>query len=170
MQKREGRSFAPLPTPPFRLDIGRTGRKGVSHTGLPVPTPLPSLTSALSRRAALFGAVTVASCTAAAVVPAQAGTVVLSANDARLVAIAAEVLDVDTRANALEVDTPEYDTLIDRYTPLEEEMAGTAADSLLGVMAKVRTSKIQAVAGCVNGIDDSILDDLVRLFGKGTLS
>ncbi len=70
MQKREGRSFAPLPTPPSRLDIGRTGRKSAPHTGLPVPTPLPSLTSALSRRAALFGAVTVAGASAAAVIPA----------------------------------------------------------------------------------------------------
>ncbi len=94
----------------------------------------------------------------------------LSANDARLFAIAAEVLDVDARANALEVDTPEYDALIDRYTPLEEEMADTAADSLLGVMAKVRTSRIPAVAGCINGIDDSICDDLLRLHAAGVLS
>ncbi len=145
-------------------------RFGANATGLPGPAPLPSITSALSRRAALFGAVTVAGASAAAVLPAQAGTAALSANDARLVAIAAEVLDVDTRANALEVDTPEYDALIDRYTPLEEEMADTAADSLLGVMAKVRTSRIPAVAGCVNGIDDSIFDDLLRLHAAGVLS
>ncbi len=169
MQKREGRSFAPPPIPPSRPDLGRTGRRGAPHTGLPVPTPLPSLTAALSRRAALFGAVTVAGCTAAAL-PGSARTGVLSANDARLVAIAAEVLDIDTRANALEVDTPEYDALIDRYTPLEEEMADTAADSLLGVMAKVRTSRIPAVAGCVNGIDDSIFDDLLRLHAAGVVS
>lgn len=77
MQKREGRSFATPPTIPTRPDLGRTGRKG-----LPPQAALPPLTSALSRRAALFGAVTVASVTAAAVVPAAVQTGALSSRAA----------------------------------------------------------------------------------------
>ncbi len=45
-------------------------RFGANATGLPAFAPLPSLTSALSRRAALFGAVTVAGASATAVIPA----------------------------------------------------------------------------------------------------
>ena len=166
MQKREGRSFAPQPTVPSRLDLGRTGRKCQARPVLPPPAVLPSLTSALSRRAALFGAVTVAGVSAVAL-PTQAEAGALSANDARLVAIAAELLDIDTRANALHEDAPEYDALLDRYEPLEIETEDLPADTLRGVMAKVRASRIPAVAGCVNGIDTSVVDDLLRLFGGG---
>ena len=47
MQKREGRSFAPLPAAPCRPSPGRTGRKGWERPGVarptaPVRVPLPS--------------------------------------------------------------------------------------------------------------------------------
>ena len=84
----------------------------------------------------------------AGVASAQAGPT-LSANDRRLIAIAAELLDIDVRANAMDEDAPGYDALIDRYTPFETEMAALPADTLVGLLAKARTSRIPAVAGCV---------------------
>ena len=47
MQKREGRSFAPPPSPPPRPSPGRTGRKGWERPDVPRPVaparvPLPS--------------------------------------------------------------------------------------------------------------------------------
>ena len=47
MQKREGRSFAPPPSPPPRPSPGRTGRKGWGRPDVPRPVaparvPLPS--------------------------------------------------------------------------------------------------------------------------------
>ncbi len=178
MQKREGRSFAPLPTPPSRLDIGRTGRKGAPHTGLPVPFPLPSLTSALSRRAALFGAVTVAGISVAAVVPAQAGTAALSANDARLVAIAAELTELDRFLAAYpaidnddsEKDHPAYYAALDAVVPLEDEISALPADTMAGVLAKARASKVPTCRGVVNGLADSVCSDLLRLHAVGALA
>ena len=166
MQKREGRSFAPLQTSPFQPTLGRTGRKGATCPILPLPTVLPSLSSALSRREALFGAVTVASVSVASVLPVQAEPI-FSVNDARLVAISAELLEVDTRANALDVDAPGYDALIDRYGPLETEMVATPADTMAGIMAKVQALRIQAVRHCLNGIGNSIAADLWRLHAAG---
>ena len=47
MQKREGRSFAPPPSPPPRPSPGRTGRRGWERPDVPRPVapvrvPLPS--------------------------------------------------------------------------------------------------------------------------------
>ena len=47
MQKREGRSFAPPPSPPSRPGPGRTGRRGWKRPDVPRPmaparVPLPS--------------------------------------------------------------------------------------------------------------------------------
>ncbi len=147
-----------------------------SAIALPTPAPLPSLTSALSRRAALFGAVAstgaLAGSTSSALgLPAGVGTApaasALAANDARLVAIEAELLDIDRQANALDVDAPGYDALIDRYGPLETEMVATPADTMAGIMAKVQALRIQAVRHCLNGIGNSIAADLWRLHAAG---
>ena len=123
----------------------------------------------LSRRNALRGSLAASLGLVAGVATAQA-TPMLSANDRRLVAIAAELLDIDARANAMDEDAPGYDALIDRYTPLETEMATLPADTLVGLVAKARTSRIPAVAGCVNGVDGSIIDDLLRLHATRRLA
>ncbi len=128
-------------------DLGRTGRKVAAHTGLPPQTPLPSLTSALSRRAALFGAVTVAGVSAAVVLPTVAQAGALSVNDARLIAIADAYLDLDRRCHEHTAahhgcHTPEsdadFDLMVEGFGPLEEECAATPADSLAGVVAKAK--------------------------------
>ena len=120
----------------------------------------------VTRRTALRGSLVASLGLVAGVASAEA-VPVLSANDRRLVAIAAELLDIDTRANALDEDAPGYDALIDRYTPLEIEMARLRADTLVGLVAKARASRIPAVAGCVNSIEDSIIDDLLHLHAAG---
>lgn len=94
----------------------------------------------------------------------------LSANDRRLVAIAAELLDIDTQANALDIEAPAYDALIDRYGPLVSEVERLPADTMAGIMAKVRALEIQAVAFCQNGIGDSIAADLRALHAAGRLA
>ena len=131
---------------------------------LPAPAPLPSLTSALSRRATLFGAVAatgaLAGSAALATVPAG-----LSSNDARLVTVAAELLDVDMLIDALDVGAPGYDALIERYRPLEIEMENTPSDTMVGVLAEARALQIKAVAWCQNEIGNSIANDLCRLHG-----
>ena len=127
------------------------------------------MSAALTRRTALRGSAAAALGSLAGVVPAPAAAT-LSANDARLVAIAAELLRVDTRANALDIDTPEYDALIDRYGPLVGEMERLPADTVAGVMAKARALDIQAVAFCQNGIGDSIAADLRTLHAAGRLA
>ena len=123
----------------------------------------------VNRRTALRGSVAVSLGLVAGVAATQAAPT-LSANDRRLVAIADELLDIDTQANALNEDAPGYDALIDRYPPLETEMSRLPADTLVGLAAKARASRIPAVAGCVNGVEDSIIDDLCRLHAMGRLA
>ena len=123
----------------------------------------------VTRRAALRGSLAASLGLVTGSTSAEASPV-LSTNDRRLVAIAAELLDIDTRANAIDEDAPGYDALIDRYTPLETEMARLSADTLVGLAAKARASRIPAVAGCVNGVEDSIVDDLLRLHDAGRLA
>ncbi len=127
------------------------------------------MSSPLSRRTALRGSVAASLGLVAGVASAQAAPV-LSANDHRLVAIAAELLDIDTQANALDEDALGYDALIDRYGPLVAEMERLPADTVAGIMTKARALKIQAVAFCCNVIGDSIAADLSRLHATGRLA
>ena len=126
----------------------------------------------VTRRSALTGSAVAAMALAAGVSTARASPV-LSRNDARLVAIAAEIQATDDRLSVLSAtheqaeDLPEWDVLIEQFTPLEEEMAETPADTLAGVLAKARASRVQPVFNCQNGISDSLSADLVRLFGGG---
>ena len=123
----------------------------------------------LSRRTALRGSLAASLGFVAGVATVQAAPI-LSANDRRLVAIAAELLNIDTQANALDIDAPGYDALIDRYGPLVSEMEQLPSDTMAGVMAKARTLDIQAVAFCQNGIGDSIAADLRALHAAGRLA
>ena len=123
----------------------------------------------VTRRTALRGSLAASLGLAAGAVTAHADPT-LSANDRRLVAIAAELLDIDTRANALDEDAPGYDALIDRYRPLEAEMEETPADTMTGILAKVQALQIEAVRGCVNDVGESLIADLARLHATGRLA
>ena len=126
----------------------------------------------VTRRSALAGSAAAALGLAAGVTTARASPA-LSTNDRRLVELAAELQATDDRLSVLSAtheqaeDLPEWDALIERFTPLEDEMAGTPADTLAGVLAKARASRVQPVFNCQNGISDSLSADLVRLFGGG---
>ena len=126
----------------------------------------------VTRRSALTGSAVAALGLAGGVSTARASRV-LSPNDARLVTIAAEIKATEDRLSVLSAtheqaeDLPEWDVLIERFTPLEEEMAETPADTLAGVLAKARASRVQPVLNGQNGISDSLSADLVRLFGGG---
>ena len=130
------------------------------------------MSPAVTRRQALATSAAAALGLGAGVAAVQAAPA-LSANDRRLVAIAAELQATDDRLSVLSrtheqaEDLPEWDVLIERFTPLEEEMAETPADTLAGVLAKARASQVQPVLNCQNGISDSLSADLVRLFGGG---
>ena len=99
----------------------------------------------VTRRSALTGSAVAALGLAGGVSTARASRV-LSPNDARLVTIAAEIQATEDRLSVLSAtheqaeDLPEWDVLIERFTPLEEEMAETPADTLAGVLAKARAS------------------------------
>lgn len=121
---------------------------------------------AVSRRSTLRGSA-VAALGLAAGVGSVLASPALSANDRRLVAIEAELQDIDTQANAFDEDDPGYDALIDRYRPLKVEMEETPADSMAGVMAKARALQIEAVAFCLNAIGNSIARDLGRVHAAG---
>ena len=127
------------------------------------------MSRAVTRRVALRGSLAASLGLVAGVASAQAEPT-LAANDRRLVAIAAELLDIDTQANALDIEAPAYDALIDRYGPLVSEVERLPADTMAGVMAKVRALEIQAVAFCQNGIGDSIAADLRALHAAGRLA
>lgn len=126
----------------------------------------------VTRRQALATSAAAALGLAVGVSTARASPV-LSPNDARLVTIAAEIQATEDRLSVLSdtheqaEDLPEWDVLIERFTPLEDEMVGTPADTLAGVLAKARAARVQPVFNCVNGIADSITADLVRLFEGG---
>ena len=134
----------------------------------------------LTRRAALRGSAVAALGRAVGIAPVTAAPVVLSTNDARLVAIAHELaaLEQETQAYTMSRsgrewdpdDDPAWDALLDGFGPREVEMAGLPADTIAGVLAKARASRQSSVAGCENGIADSLTADLVRLFGGGALA
>ena len=133
----------------------------------------------VTRRSALTGSAVAALGLAVGVSTARASPV-LSTNDARLVAIADELaaLEQETQAYTMSRsgrewdpdDDPAWDALLDGFGPREVEMAGLPADTIAGVLAKARASRQSSVAGCENGIDASVVDDLLRLFGGGALA
>ena len=141
-------------------------RFGANAPGMPGPVSLPSLSTALSRRAALFGAVTVAGVTAAACAPVEGRAAALSANDARLVALADAYEKLDRETDAMGSEAPGYDDLIGGFTDIEWEMQNLPADSLAGVVAKARLCQSTTARSCAaNDHVLSVVDDLWRLFG-----
>ncbi len=140
---------------------------------LSTPAPLPSLVSALSRRRAIFGAVTLAAAPAAALQAAahSAPIPALSPNDARLVALADAYEALDSRVNAMSSEAPGFDELISRYSDLETDAAETPADSFAGALAKVRLCRSPTAQGCATFEHIvSALDDVWRLRPAGGLA
>ena len=103
-----------------------------------------------------------------------------SANDARLVTPAAELRAVgraaddhvaSMRSKGRNLDNdPVWDAILDGFDTREAEVAALPADTMVGILAKVQAPRESGVAGCRNGIDASVVDDLARLHGVGALS
>ena len=128
----------------------------------------------ISRRMALWGSGVAALGFVTGANASQAAPT-LSANDARLVAITAELTALDRFVSAYpsmgaddeEGSHPAYYEALDRFVPLEDEMAALPADSMTGVLAKVRTVNIPTCGGVETGLADSVCSDLARLFAIG---
>ncbi len=161
--------------------LKREGRSHVREPLLPATVPLPGLSAALSRRRAIFGAVTAtgllagsaargAGLLASGSVPAA--TTTLAPADARLVAITDE-LEAAFRWVAAypslgmdddEESHPEYYAMIGRFGPIEDELAATPADTMVGILAKARAMQVPTVRDCAHfEVSNSLADDLVRL-------
>jgi len=156
-------------------------RRSLAHDlSMPLPAPLPGLPTALSRRRAIFGAVTLAA-VPAAVLPALATALKSEETpaDARLVAIADE-LEAAFRWVAAypslgmdddEESHPEYYAVIGRFGPLEDELEATPADTMVGVLAKARAMQVPTVRDCAHfKVSNSLADDLMRLHATAVLS
>ena len=165
-------------TAPSRATVTQT-----SEPLLPPPSPLPSLTTAFSRRRAIFGAVALAAAPVAAL-PAMSAEMlpngaasVLSTNNARLVALADAYEELERRCNAhtaahrgsdRDEAEDDFNALTEGFGPIEDEMAETPADTMAGVLAKARACQVRTLRQCAK--EDVLLsaaDDLHRLFGGG---
>ena len=129
-------------------------------------------TSSVSRRAALFGAVALAAGPAAATPAASVALTSLArhstsgAADSRLAQLADVYEVLDHEVDATHSTRPGYTDLIDRYGPIEDELAETPADTMVGVMAKARVMQFASCRECAGAeLGNSIADDLVRLLG-----
>ena len=141
-----------------------------------------SRSTAFSRRRAIFGAVALAAAPAAVLASTThpATEPVLSTNDARLVTLAAELRAVGRTAEdhvaSMRLmdwgpdDDSVWEAIIAGFDPREAEVASLPADTMVGILAKVQASQESGVAGCENGIDASIVDDLARLHGVGVVA
>lgn len=156
------------PAPCEVSDLGPITAAEVTTSLLPLPAPLPSLSAALSRRRAIFGAVALAAAPVA-VMPVAASA--LSPNDCQLVALAAAYEALDAMVNATHSEAPDYDALTEGFGRIEVEVADTPADSLVGVIAKARVCQVPtARAFAENDHILSVADDLCRLHAAGRLA
>ncbi len=142
------------------------------------PAPLPSLPDAFTRRRALFGAVVLAAAPVVALAPLPAAAATLSPADARLLALADAYEALERRCHehtaahrhlrgrASKIVEAEFDAIVERFLPIEEEVTATPADSLAGVLAKARMCQVPTSRQCAQ-FDHvlSVADDLHRLFG-----
>jgi len=59
---------------------------------------------------------------------------------------------------------PEYYAMIGRFGPIEDELAATPADTMVGILAKARAMQVPTVRDCAHfEVSNSLADDLVRL-------
>ena len=138
------------------------------------PAPLPSLTHALSRRRAIFGAVAVAAAPLAAV-PAVAGVLKSEQpHDARLIAHYDKLHALDAEIRALceahprmNCDQmPGWGDLEGRRTVALYQIAETPAVTLAGIAAKARvlqTREVQEIGEWSEVVANSIAVDVLRL-------
>ena len=157
------------------------------ETELPAPVPLPSLPTAFSRRAALFGAVTatgfLGTAATAALGQGMGITPIPSAldpADARLVELAALYEDLDRQCDAhneayrgrvSKTSEAAFDAITSQFGPVEDEVAETPADTMVGILAKARMCQSRSMRDmCVPEVGLSIADDLHRLHNEGRLS
>ena len=131
----------------------------------PSPAPLPSLPTAFSRRAALFGAVTATGFLGAA------GTAALGQGmgitpipstgpaDARLAALADAYEDLDRQCDAhgetyrgriTKESEAVFDAITSQFGPVEDEIAETPADTMVGVLAKARMCQSRSMRDMCN--------------------
>lgn len=149
---------------------------------LPAPAPLPSLTSAFSRRAALFGTVSATGFLAASGVVALAKgdataafTSALDPTDDRLVAL---VNELQTGAVALVAlsksdprdcyDIPGYPAAEDHLNAIVTELHETRAQSMAGIAAMARALQVSFVAEDYQTTGDlawNLAADILRLTG-----
>ena len=147
-------------------------RPRASAIALPAPAPLPILTSAFSRRAAIFGAVTVA----ALPKPARAVSLIKfdEATDAGLTAMAVEVdRTLDGAAYALAPDeSADQDARLYHAEDLMRRMSETPAVGVAGLVAKAKawldSDSYDVQEGAT--LAESLCQDIQRLFANGSLT
>ena len=143
---------------------------------MPMERDRRSCTSAptLPRRSFLAG---VATLPVLAAIPAAAATIA-GPNDTRLLELADAYEALDRRCDehtaahrhltgeAMKAADDAFDIMVEGYGPIEEEVAATPADSLIGVMAKARVCQIPT-ARCCAAFEHvlSAVDDLHRILG-----
>jgi len=177
------RSAVPVPTPALTAETVAmldAIPADVPHGGAPIlPTaPLPSLPDAFTRRRALFGAVVLAAAPVAALAPLPAAAVTPSPTDARLLALADAYEALERRCHehtaahrhlrgrAFDIAEAEFNTIVEGFLPIEEEVTATPADSLAGVLAKARMCQVPSSRHSSQFEHVlSVADDLHRLFG-----
>lgn len=141
---------------------------------LPTPAPLPSLTTAFSRRAALFGTVASTGALAGSAVRAvsdlgMSRTAVADA-DRRLTAMAADICaTLDGAAYAFDPvhDEADQDRRIDRANRLTLGMVALPAVGLAGVLAKAK-AYLDSCSYDVHELADlsqSLAEDVERVLG-----
>ena len=91
----------------------------------------------------------------------------LSANDARLVALADAYAALEATVEVTPSTDPGYDALLRRYRPLEDALVTTLADTMAGVLAKARVLQVPSLRQCEEIVSLSMADNLHRLFGGG---
>lgn len=141
----------------------------------PPPAPLPSLTTAFSRRAAIFGAVTASGAlVASAAQPDTVQQLASSSADAALVSWCAELPEIDgalsdifARAPDVEADS-RVDALSTRWSAITDGILRTPARGPAGVQAKARVVRHLAAMRdleVATPIAASLAADVLRLTG-----
>ena len=150
---------------------------------LPAIAPLPSLPTAFSRRAALFGSMAATGFLAAAGATAMAkGGVVttLPSADAQLVALVDELQTGAVALTALSKgdprdceEIPGYPAQEDRLHAIIAELYETRAQSMAGIAAMARVLQVPFVAEDYRASGDlawNLADDILRLQATGALN
>ena len=143
------------------------------------PAPLPSLTSAFSRRRAIFGAVALAAAPVVAL-PALASTIAPAKGDARLLAHCKKFYDIEEAISALcdaypnaDCDRmPGWGELEGRRSVVLYQITERRASTLAGIAAKAKVLQVDTVRedfDWTDALSASIADDVIRLHGEANV-